>query len=129
MSDQGVYRAAQATLAPCHKGGFNLNGGLYKIFWMIPLFVSKIFWNILVFKIFNKVFMVNQHLKCVTKPKYELQLHLALQQYILSESAFFTKRYLRQSSFIWHIGNLYSFCVDWAMTVAVFFFVDFVIKF
>ena len=41
----------------------------------------------LVLKIFNKGFLVNQHSKSVTKPKCELQLHLALQQYILSASA------------------------------------------
>ena len=37
-----------------------------------------------VWEISDKGFMVNQHSKRVTKPKYELQLHLVLQQYIVS---------------------------------------------
>ena len=73
-------------------GDFNLNGGPYKIFGMILSFASKIFWNMLVFKIFKEGFMVNQPSQSVTKPKSELQLHLALQQYILSASAFYTKK-------------------------------------
>ena len=35
--------------------------------------------------------MVNQHSKMVTKPKIELQPHLALQQDIFSERAFLFK--------------------------------------
>ena len=34
----------------------------------------------LVFKILNEGFMVNQHSKSVTILKFELQLHIALQQ-------------------------------------------------
>ena len=34
--------------------------------------------------------MVNQHSKIITKPKFELQLHLSLQPDILLESAFYT---------------------------------------
>ena len=91
----------------------------YQKFWMILSLVSNIFWNRLVFKIFNEGFMVNQHSKSVTKQKCELQLHLALQQYILSASAFYTKRYICQLSFIWHLENLYSLYGGWARTVAV----------
>ena len=40
----------------------------------------------------NKGFMENQHSKSITKLKFELQLHIALQQDILSESAFYTKK-------------------------------------
>ena len=53
---------------PCHRGNFNLNGGPYKMFQMIFLFVTKIFQNMLVFKILNEGVMVNQHSKRVTKP-------------------------------------------------------------
>ena len=60
-------------LAPCHEGDFNLNNGPYKIFWMILLFVSSIFRNMLV------LVLVNQHSKSVTQLKCVLQLHLALQ--------------------------------------------------
>ena len=77
---------------PCHKGNFSLNGGPYKIFWMILSYVSTTFRNMFVFKIFNEGFMVNQHPKNVTRPTFEHQLHLALQQYILSASAFYAKR-------------------------------------
>ena len=78
--------------APCNKGDFNLNGGPYKIFWMILSFVSKIFLNVLVFKILNEGVMLNQHSKSVTKLKFVSQLHLALQQDILSASAFYTQK-------------------------------------
>ena len=43
-------------------------------------------------KVSNEGFMENQHSKSINKPKFELQLHLALQQDILSESAFYTKK-------------------------------------
>ena len=76
--------------APCHRGDFNLNGGPYKIFWTILSFVSKIFRNMLAFKILNEGFMVNHHSKSITKPKVELQLNLVLQQDILSASACYT---------------------------------------
>ena len=42
----------------------------------------------LVSKISNEGFMVNQHSKNITKPKFLLQLHLALQHDNLSESTF-----------------------------------------
>ena len=45
----------------------------------------------LIVKILNEGFMVNQHSKSITKPKVELQLNLALQQDLLSASAFYTK--------------------------------------
>ena len=41
-------------------------------------------------EISDEGFMVNQYLKRVTKPKFELQPHLALQQDIFSETAFYT---------------------------------------
>ena len=82
-------------------GDFNLST-TYNIFWMILLFVSKIFCNMLVFKIFYEDFMLNQHSKSVTKPNFELQLHLALQQYIWSASAFYTKK----DSY----ANYFSYC-------------------
>ena len=56
---------------------------------MIILCVNKTFQNRLLLKISNKGFMVNQHLKTITKPQFEL--HLALQQDILPEGAFYTK--------------------------------------
>ena len=58
---------------------------------MILLSVTKTFQNMLVLKILNEGFMVNQHSKIIIKLKLELLLHLALQQYILSESAFVQK--------------------------------------
>ena len=54
------------------KGDFNFNGGPYKTFQMILLFVTKAFHNVLVFKILNEGFMVNQQSKRVTIPKLEL---------------------------------------------------------
>ena len=62
----------QVWFTPCHKGNFNLNGGSYKIFCMTLLCVTKIFWNMLVFKILNEGFMVNEHSKSITKPKPKL---------------------------------------------------------
>ena len=59
---------------------------------MIILSVTKTFQNMLVFQILNNGFIVNQQSKSITKPKFELELHLALQQDILSESAFYRKR-------------------------------------
>ena len=41
-------------------------------------------------EISDKGFMVNQNLKRVTKPKFELQPHLARQQKVFSERTFFT---------------------------------------
>ena len=70
--------------APCHKSDFNLNGGPYKMFQMIHLLGTKIFQKILLLKIMNEGFMVNQHSKGVTKSKLELYPHLALQQHIFS---------------------------------------------
>ena len=55
---------------PCHREDFNLNGGPYKIFLMILSFVTKVFQNMSVFKILNECFMVNQHSKSITKPKF-----------------------------------------------------------
>ena len=53
-----IARLNRSWAAPCNKGDFNLNGGPYKIIWMILSFVSKIFRNMMVFKIMNEGFMV-----------------------------------------------------------------------
>ena len=62
-----------------------------QMFWMILSFVTKVFNNLLVLKIFFKGFMVSQHPKSITKPKFLHQLHIALKQDIWSEIAFYTK--------------------------------------
>ena len=62
-----------------------------QMFQMILLSVNKTFQNMFVWKISNESFIVNQHLKSITKPTFELQLHVALQQDILSESTFVKK--------------------------------------
>ena len=54
---------------PCHSRNFKLNGGHYKIFWMMILIVTEIFQNMLVFKILIKGFIENQHAKRITKSK------------------------------------------------------------
>ena len=59
-----------------------------QMFWMILLSVTKTFNSMLVLKISNEDFIVNLHSKSITKPKFELQLYLALQQDILSGGAF-----------------------------------------
>ena len=56
------------------------------------VFVSEIFRNMLVFEIFNEDFIVNQHSKSISIPKFELQLHLALQQKNITAGAFYTKK-------------------------------------
>ena len=77
---------------PCNRGDFNLNGGPYKKCLMMFLLVTEIFQIMLFFKILNEGFMVNQYSKTITKPEVELHLYLALQQDILTASAFYTKR-------------------------------------
>ena len=62
------------------------------MFQMILLSVTKTFQNMLVLKISKEGYMVNQHSNYITKPKFQLQLHQALQQDILSESALYTTR-------------------------------------
>ena len=49
------------------------------------------------------------HSKSITKPKLELEPHLVLKLDILSESAFYKKRYIGPLSFKWHLGNLCSY--------------------
>ena len=77
---------------------------------MIVLSVTKTFQNMLVLKISNKDFMVNQHSKSITKPKFELQLHLALQQDILSQ-----RHFLQKDSYANHLSydTLGTFVAVW----------------
>ena len=57
---------------------------------MILLSVTKTFQKMLVCKILDEDFMVNQPSKNITKPLFKLQRHPALLQDIFSENAFFT---------------------------------------
>ena len=56
---------------------------------MIISFVTKIFKNMLVFKILNEGIMVNHHITRVTKPKLELYPDIALKY----NKAYFESRY------------------------------------
>ena len=62
-----------------------------QMFRMILSSVSKTFQNILVLKIYDEGFMVNQHSKSITEPWFELQLHLALQLDIFQKVLFVEK--------------------------------------
>ena len=85
---QEIFSKPRLGAAPCHKGDFNLSGGPYKIFQMILSFVTKIFQNQLLFKIFDEGFMVNQHSKGITKPKFELQLHLVQKVHFIQKDSY-----------------------------------------
>ena len=63
-----------------------------KVFWWIPSFVSKIRLFVKGILIFFVGFTEFQHSKSITKPKFELQQHLALQCDDLPEIEFYKKK-------------------------------------
>ena len=58
---------------------------------MILSSVSKTFKNMLVVKISDEGFMMNEHSKSITKPQFDLQLHIALQWDIFHKVLFLEK--------------------------------------
>ena len=63
-----------------------------QMFWMILLSVTKTFQNILVLKILNEGFRVNQHSKSITEAQFELQHHLVLQRDIFCKVIFLEEK-------------------------------------
>ena len=78
-----LVREVFTCLPPCHRREWNPNSAPYKMFQMIFFVCFKTIQNMLVFEILNKSFMENQHSNSSSKPKFDIQPHLAQQQEML----------------------------------------------
>ena len=84
------------------------DGKVLKIFRRVFLCVNSNSKNMLLVKSHNRLLCQYRGSISLTKPKFKLQPHQALQQEFFSESLFYKKIYLCILSLKYHLGNLCS---------------------